>query len=185
MPKSAWTTQYVTWPLPVWSGNSAQHIVPSWVVLVPHKKQISRIGMEPQSEHCKNVHNIFFMTKTLELFTWKSCHPIWRSWKPTTCNIPCYIHPYGWFQGNILKYCLLCKHGRTAKSKINNRVFMSPLIADVYIAPNKCLIYYYSDTIRYEQWSNKESLILKVVAMLKKIQHGHHQDGVDSTWHPS
>ena len=62
---------------------------------------------------------------------------------------------------------------------------MSPLIADAYIAPNKCLIYHYSDTIRYEQWSNKESLILKVVAMLKKIQHGHHQDGVDSTWHPS
>ena len=43
-----WPT-YVT--LTYWPGNGASHIVPSWVVFVPHMNIIHEIGNKPQSGH--------------------------------------------------------------------------------------------------------------------------------------
>ena len=42
------------WPLTFWLKKGTYHIVQSWVVFVPHIKQIGRIGMELQSGHVQN-----------------------------------------------------------------------------------------------------------------------------------
>ena len=39
------------WPLTYWPGTGMRHIIPSWIVFVPHKNIIPEIGNEPQCGH--------------------------------------------------------------------------------------------------------------------------------------
>ena len=44
------------WSLTFRAGNIARHIIPSWLVFVPHMKQIGPTYAEPQRRHSNNSH---------------------------------------------------------------------------------------------------------------------------------
>ena len=59
-------------PLTLWNGNGVWHIRTSWVVFVPHIKQICQIDSKPQNRHDKNLEQHVTLYFEQPVWSWSS-----------------------------------------------------------------------------------------------------------------